>query len=281
MTDDDTTQIQEPDQPPEPEQRRMTRPRDDRVFAGVCGGLGRYFNVDPVLFRVAAVALIFFGGAGLLLYIAAVLLIPNEGEERPESRRRRDRALAVIGVVLLVVAAGSIFSHGVFHAGWAFGPFVFIALAALGRVVARVRRAPARRRPRRAPLGWPRHRRPDHLHRACARRRLAGGRGRRHGRRHRGDRRRRDPRGRRTRGLRPLARAPGALPRASRRVRVRGQHRPARRRRRQAVRAGLGGPGARQLPRSAPAASWSTCATPSSRQATVRSSCGWAWARRT
>jgi len=132
MTDDDTTQIPEPDQPPEPEQRRMTRPRDDRVFAGVCKGLGRYFNVDPVLFRVAAVALIFFGGAGLLLYIAAVLLIPNEGEERPESRRRRDRALAVIGVVLLVVAAGSIFSHGVFHAGWAFGPFVFIGLAALG-----------------------------------------------------------------------------------------------------------------------------------------------------
>jgi phage shock protein PspC (stress-responsive transcriptional regulator) len=128
MTDEDTTQVQDP--APEP-QKRLTRPRDDRVFAGVCSGLGRYFNVDPVLFRVAAVALIFFGGAGLLLYAAAVLLIPNEGEERPESRRRRDRALAVIGVVLLVVAAGSIFSHGVFHIGWAFGPFVFVALAAL------------------------------------------------------------------------------------------------------------------------------------------------------
>jgi phage shock protein PspC (stress-responsive transcriptional regulator) len=97
----------------------------------VCSGLGKYFNLDPVLFRVAAVALIFFGGAGVLLYIAAVLLIPNEGEERPESRRRRDRALAVVGVVLLVVAAGSLFSHGVFHVGWVFGPFLFIALAAL------------------------------------------------------------------------------------------------------------------------------------------------------
>jgi hypothetical protein len=85
-----------------------------------------------VLFRVAAVALVFFGGAGILLYLAAVLLIPNEGEERPEARRRRDRALAGVGVVLLVVAAGSIFSHGFFHIGWAFGPFVFIALAALG-----------------------------------------------------------------------------------------------------------------------------------------------------
>jgi hypothetical protein len=78
------------------------------------------------------VALVFFGGAGVLLYLAAILLIPNEGEERPENRRRRDRALAVLGVILLVVAAGTIFSHGVFHAGWAFGPFLFIGLVALG-----------------------------------------------------------------------------------------------------------------------------------------------------
>jgi phage shock protein PspC (stress-responsive transcriptional regulator) len=131
MTDDDTTRSEEQAQPQEPAHRRMSRPRDDRVIAGVCGGLGRYFNVDPVLFRVAAVALIFFGGAGVLLYIAAVLLVPNEGEERPESRRRRDRALAIVGVVLLVVAAGSIFSHGVFHVGWFFGPFLFVALVAL------------------------------------------------------------------------------------------------------------------------------------------------------
>jgi phage shock protein PspC (stress-responsive transcriptional regulator) len=136
MSDDDTTRGEEPTEPQEParapEPRRMSRPRDDRVFAGVCSGLGRYFNVDPVLFRVGAVALIFFGGAGILLYIAAVLLIPQEGEERPEHRRRRDRALAVIGVVLLVGAAGTLFSHSLFHVGWFFGPFVFIALVAIG-----------------------------------------------------------------------------------------------------------------------------------------------------
>jgi phage shock protein PspC (stress-responsive transcriptional regulator) len=132
MTDDPTTPIEEPTQPQEPPPRRMSRPRDDRVIAGVCSGLGRYFKVDPVLFRVAAVALVFFGGAGVLLYLAAILLVPNEGEERPETRRRRDRAMAVAGVVLLVVAVGSIFSHHGFHAGWAFGPFLFIAVVALG-----------------------------------------------------------------------------------------------------------------------------------------------------
>ena len=133
MSDDPTTPIDEPTQPqePEPTPRRLTRPRDDRLIAGVCSGLGRYFNLDPVLFRVAAVALIFFGGAGILLYLAAILLVPNEGEERPESRRRRDRALAVLGVVLLVVAAGTFFSHGVFHVGWAFGPLLFVGLIAL------------------------------------------------------------------------------------------------------------------------------------------------------
>jgi phage shock protein PspC (stress-responsive transcriptional regulator) len=135
MSDDDTTLIQPPEPEPEPEQpkqRRMTRPRDDRVIAGVCSGLGRYFNVDPVLFRVGAVALVLFGGAGVLLYLAAIFLIPNDGEERPEMRRTRDRALAVVGVILLVVAAGTILSHGVFHIGWAFGPLLFFGIVALG-----------------------------------------------------------------------------------------------------------------------------------------------------
>jgi phage shock protein PspC (stress-responsive transcriptional regulator) len=138
MNEDDTTRNEGPTEPTEPQEpapadepRRMTRPRDDRVIAGVCSGLGRYFGVDPVLFRVAAVALIFFGGAGVLLYIAAVLLIPQEGEEQPTTRRRRDRALAIVGVVLLVVAAGTIFSRGPFHFGWLFGPFALIVLAGL------------------------------------------------------------------------------------------------------------------------------------------------------
>ena len=52
---------QQPEQPatPPPPPRRFLRSRDDRFIAGVCGGLGRYFNVDPVLFRVGTVALLF------------------------------------------------------------------------------------------------------------------------------------------------------------------------------------------------------------------------------
>jgi phage shock protein PspC (stress-responsive transcriptional regulator) len=140
---EEPTEAQEPDRSEEPthqqepteetreQPRRITRSKDDRLISGVCGGLGRYFGVDPVLFRVAAVALIFFGGAGILLYIAAIFLIPEEGEDPPASRGRRERALAVVGVILLVVAAGIVFSHGPFHFGWVFGPFAFVVIAGL------------------------------------------------------------------------------------------------------------------------------------------------------
>jgi phage shock protein PspC (stress-responsive transcriptional regulator) len=133
---EEPTEPQGPDRSEEPTQpqdqpRRITRSKDDRLISGVCAGLGRYFRLDPVLFRVAAVALIFFGGAGILLYIAAIFLIPEEGEEPPANQGRRERALAIVGVILLVVAAGVVFSHGPFHFGWVFGPFALVVVAGL------------------------------------------------------------------------------------------------------------------------------------------------------
>src|SRR3954463_13844837 len=73
--------------------RRLERSRGDRVVAGVCGGLGDYFDVDPVIFRIAFVVLAFVGGAGLLLYPAAWLLLPEEGHGRSigESWMQRGR----------------------------------------------------------------------------------------------------------------------------------------------------------------------------------------------
>lgn len=56
----------------------LRRSRDDKVLAGVCGGLGKYLGVDPVWLRIAFVALALGGGSGLLLYFIAVLAIPEE-----------------------------------------------------------------------------------------------------------------------------------------------------------------------------------------------------------
>ena len=72
--------------PPAP--RRLLRARDDRIIGGVAGGLGKYFNVDPVFFRVGLVVLSFLGGLGVFLYLAALLFVPSEQADGGEPPRR-------------------------------------------------------------------------------------------------------------------------------------------------------------------------------------------------
>ena len=47
-------------------QKRIYRSRKEEMIAGVCGGLGEYFDIDPVIMRLIFVLLIFAGGAGLI-----------------------------------------------------------------------------------------------------------------------------------------------------------------------------------------------------------------------
>jgi phage shock protein PspC (stress-responsive transcriptional regulator) len=58
--------------------KRIYRSRKDRLLGGVCAGIGNYFNVDPVLIRVAWVAAFFAAGFGFLAYIIAWIIIPEE-----------------------------------------------------------------------------------------------------------------------------------------------------------------------------------------------------------
>lgn len=55
----------------------LYRSKTNRVIFGVCGGLGEYFSVDPILFRLIFIVLIFCGGAGVIIYIILALLIPS------------------------------------------------------------------------------------------------------------------------------------------------------------------------------------------------------------
>ena len=66
----------------QPKARQLRRSADDRMLAGVAGGIARYLDVDATLVRVAIAALILFTGAGAALYIAAWLLIPADGEDQ-------------------------------------------------------------------------------------------------------------------------------------------------------------------------------------------------------
>lgn len=58
--------------------RQLHLSRTDRKIAGVCGGLGQFLDIDPILFRVAFVVLAFAGGVGIVLYIALWLVMPQD-----------------------------------------------------------------------------------------------------------------------------------------------------------------------------------------------------------
>jgi phage shock protein PspC (stress-responsive transcriptional regulator) len=69
-----------PTEPIAPRTRRLTRSTDDRVLAGVAGGLGRYFGVDPVIFRIGFPLSLLFGGVGGLAYLLLAIFVPTDGD---------------------------------------------------------------------------------------------------------------------------------------------------------------------------------------------------------
>jgi phage shock protein PspC (stress-responsive transcriptional regulator) len=81
------------DQPRAPQLRRSS---EDKMLAGVAGGIARYLNTDATLVRIMIAALVLFTGAGAALYIAAWLLIPADGDDQPVAAAwiaaRRDRS---------------------------------------------------------------------------------------------------------------------------------------------------------------------------------------------
>jgi phage shock protein C len=59
--------------------KQLRRPTDDRIVAGVCSGIGRYFGMDPVLIRVAfAGVVVLTWGTALLAYPVMWFLMPEE-----------------------------------------------------------------------------------------------------------------------------------------------------------------------------------------------------------
>ncbi|MFJ3900555.1 PspC domain-containing protein [Streptomyces sp. NPDC090025] len=95
--------------PPAPPAPQLRRSRGQKVVAGVCGGLGRHFDLDPVIFRVALAVLAVTGGVGLLFYGFAWLLIPLADEEESEGRRLltgRVSGASLSAVLMALVGCG-------------------------------------------------------------------------------------------------------------------------------------------------------------------------------
>ena len=89
--------------------RRLYRSRDDRMIAGVAGGLAHYFNLDPVLVRLAFVLFGVGTGIGLIAYIVLAIVVPERPLDEPEpvitSTLETSRGREVAGYVLLAFGA--------------------------------------------------------------------------------------------------------------------------------------------------------------------------------
>ena len=57
------------------EQKTLRRSRRNRILAGVCGGIGEYFNIDPFIVRILAIII---PGIGWGTYLICAILIPSE-----------------------------------------------------------------------------------------------------------------------------------------------------------------------------------------------------------
>jgi len=129
--------------------RRVFRSRTDRMIFGVCGGIGRYFDIDATLVRVIWVLAVFIGGSGILAYLISAALIPNEPASGTEATRQQksdsSRLGALAGAVLILFGVIILFNstHWTefrqvlpFYNFWhfqfsVFGPIILITLGAL------------------------------------------------------------------------------------------------------------------------------------------------------
>ncbi|GHJ35034.1 PspC domain-containing protein [Streptomyces sp. TS71-3] len=102
----------------------LRRDRGQKLIGGVCAGLGRHCDLDPVIFRIGFAVLSVAGGIGLIFYGFAWLFVPFEGEEENEARRllsgRVDGpaltavlcALVGCGLFLSVLGRGEVLTFG-------------------------------------------------------------------------------------------------------------------------------------------------------------------------
>lgn len=117
--------------------KKLYRSRGEKVLGGVCGGLGKYFEIDPVLIRIIFVVIGLFHGLGIIAYILLWIIIPEEPfifpgsgyssnqkesesfrkdftMQEPELRKSNDTGRLVAGIFLIGI--GLLFlSHKFFY----------------------------------------------------------------------------------------------------------------------------------------------------------------------
>ncbi len=129
--------------------KRLLRSRTDRYVAGVCGGLGDYFEVDSAFVRLLFALAAFAGGTGVLAYVVLWFTVPEEpvstsksiNQEIPMEKKKepaaplskeskRERGGALGGIILIVL--GLLFLADNFLPGFDFGHLWPVLLVAIG-----------------------------------------------------------------------------------------------------------------------------------------------------
>ncbi len=133
-------------------QEKLYRARINKVFGGVCAGLGKYLDIDPIIIRILFIVMFIFHGIGLLIYIIMWIIVPEEpvenlyaspvsGEddlfvENPEApetetaKPSKENGKLVFGIILIVL--GVIFLAEKFFPFFDFELFVPILFIVLG-----------------------------------------------------------------------------------------------------------------------------------------------------
>ncbi len=128
--------------------KNIYRSNTNKVIAGICGGLGEHFSIDPIIFRIIFVLLFINGGSGILIYFILWLIIPKEkgGELKDNVEEIKQKANEFAGRVrsvdrekrreifgIVLVAFGALFlldNFGiiVFDQIWRFWPVLLILI---------------------------------------------------------------------------------------------------------------------------------------------------------
>ncbi|MFA5755325.1 MAG: PspC domain-containing protein [Candidatus Paceibacterota bacterium] len=101
--------------------KKLYRSNSERIIWGVCGGLGNYFQIDPILIRILFVLLFFAGGTGLFVYIILAIMIPKSPEEEKKeeimkvNKGFRSFLGLLIALVGLNIILASVFSINIFY----------------------------------------------------------------------------------------------------------------------------------------------------------------------
>ncbi len=134
--------------------KKLYRSRKNSMLAGVCGGLAEYFDVDPTLVRLAAVALTLAWGTGILAYLIFWFVVPQRpleltvaeareetnppGMEEPEigeAENETSSAALFFGIILVVVGFLILVGNFVSLAWLSFSRLWPVALIALGIII--------------------------------------------------------------------------------------------------------------------------------------------------